>query len=276
VYNAGIGGDVIGDVMDLQARERDLSMASRIKVRPPLLVDKDLKQAGLSLTGDKLNWTKDPQNAVRPALAFNLDTNDAKENISRIEQRIYTLTYNHLFNAITNRNKTMSAAEVNEVSKEEMINLVGIIQRAVSALGHVVELTFQILYEKGKLPQNMPESLRGKVVGVKFHSLLAQSQSLSDLVLVERWIQSVAMLGNVNQIARRKIDVLEVADEFARRLDINGRMVVPTAEIIRQQIEEANAAREQAAAAQQAQGLVEMSEAAKNFASAETIAEKLA
>ncbi|MDR0741786.1 MAG: hypothetical protein LBF28_03360 [Rickettsiales bacterium] len=274
VYNAGIGGDVIGDVMDLQARERDLSMASRIKVKPPLVVDKDLKNAGLSLTGDKLNWVKDPTNAVRPALAFNLDTTDAKDNIARIEQRIYNLTYNHLFNAITNRNKTMSATEVNQVSKEEMINLVGIVQRAVSALGHVVELVFQILYEKGKLPPNMPESLRGKIVNVKFHSLLAQSQSLSDLVLVERWIQAVAVLSNVNPIAKRKIDILEVADEFARRLDINGRMVVPTEEILRQQLEEMEAMRQQSAAAQQAQGLVEMSEAAKNFASAETIAQQ--
>jgi hypothetical protein len=169
----------------------------------------------------------------------------------------------------------MSATEVNKVSQEELILLGGIVQNATMALGAVCERAFKLLYEQGELPENMPESLRGKIMSTTFHSLLAQSQSLSDLKLVERWLQAMSIMAQMNPNAMRKVDVFRIADEYARRLDIDTGLVVPTEEVEKQIQSEINAQREAQQQQMKADALKAMGSATKDFAEAGTIAQQI-
>jgi regulator of protease activity HflC (stomatin/prohibitin superfamily) len=107
-----------------------------------------------------------------------------------------------------------------------------------------------------------------------FHSLLAQSQSLSDLKLVERWLQAMSIMAQMNPNAIRKVDVFKIADEYARRLDIDTSLVVPTDVIEEQMAAEAEAQQQAQQAQMQAEALKAMGSATKDFAEAGTIAQQ--
>ena len=273
VYTMGLGHDILPDVKELQALEKDTKRARAKKINPPLRADPSLRNAGIRVGSDDINWTNN-KDGVTPLYNVNFDTQEGQNAIQEKEQKLYQLTYNYLFSQIINRNKTMSATEVNKVSQEELILLGGIVQNATLALGAVCERAFKLLLEQGELPDNMPESLRGKIMSTTFHSLLAQSQSLSDLKLVERWLQAMGIMAQMNPNAIRKVDVFKVADEYARRLDIDMSLVVPT-EVIEQQMQAEAEAQQQAAQAQmQADALKAMGSATKDFAQAGTLAQQ--
>ena len=274
VYTMGLGHDIIGDVKELQALERDTKRARAKKINPPLRADPSLKNAGgIKVGSDDITWTNNKE-GVTPLYNVNFDTVEGQNAIAEKEQKLYQLTYNYLFSQIINRNKTMSATEVNKISQEELIMLGGIVQNATMALAAVCERAFKILLDQGELPEDMPESLRGKIMNTTFHSLLAQPQSLSDLKLVERWLQAMALLAQMNPNAIRKIDVFKIADEYARRLDVDMALVVPTEDVEETMRAEAEAQARVQQAQMQAESLKAMGSASKDFAEAGTIAEQ--
>lgn len=272
-YTMGLGHDILGDVKELQALERDTKRARAKKINPPLRADPSLKNAGIRVGSDDITYTNNKE-GVTPLYNVNFDTTEGENSIAAKERRLYELTYNHLFSQIINRDKTMSATEVKKISQEELILLGGIVQNATVALGELCERAFKLLLKQGFFPE-MPESLRGKVMNVKFHSLLAQSQSLSDLVLIERWLQAMSILGQMKPETLRKVDTFKIADNYAKRLDIDMSQVVPTETIVKQMEEEAAAQQAAMQQEQQLRQLSEISSAAKDFASAGTIAEQL-
>ena len=273
VYTMGLGHDILGDVKELQALERDTKRARAKKINPPLRADPSLKNSGgVKVGSDDINWSNN-KDGITPLYNVNFDTQEGQNAITEKEQKLYQLTYNYLFSQIINRNKTMSATEVNKISQEELIMLGGIVQNATLALAAVCERSFKLLLEQGELPQDMPESLRGKVMSTTFHSLLAQSQSLSDLKLVERWLQAMALLAQMNPNAIRKVDVFKIADEYARRLDIDMDLVVPTETAEEEIAAEMERQAQMQQAQLQAENLKAMGDATKNFAQAGTIAE---
>ena len=274
VYTMGLGHDIIGDVKELQALERDTKRARAKKINPPLRADPSLKNAGgIKVGSDDITWTNNKE-GVTPLYNVNFDTVEGQNAIAEKEQKLYQLTYNYLFSQIINRNKTMSATEVNKISQEELIMLGGIVQNATMALAAVCERAFKILLDQGELPEDMPESLRGKIMNTTFHWLLAQTQSLSDLKLVERWLQAMALLAQMNPNAIRKIDVFKIADEYARRLDVDMALVVPTEDVEETMRAEAEAQARVQQAQMQAESLKAMGSASKDFAEAGTIAEQ--
>lgn len=273
VYTMGLGHDILADVKELQALEKDTKRARAKKINPPLRADPSLKNSGVKVGSDDINWTNN-EKGVTALYNVNFDTQEGQNAIAEKEQKLYQLTYNYLFSQIINRNKTMSATEVNKVSQEELILLGGIVQNATLALGAVCERAFKLLLEEGELPKDMPESLRGKIMSTTFHSLLAQSQSLSDLKLVERWLQAMGIMAQMNPNAIRKVDVFKVADEYARRLDIDMSLVVPTEVVEDQMAAEAEAAQQAQQTQLQADALKAMGSATKDFAEAGTIAQQ--
>lgn len=273
VYTMGLGHDIIADVKELQELEKDTKRARAKKISPPVRADPSLRNAGLKVGSNDITWTNN-KDGVTPLYNVNFDTQEGQNAIQEKEQKLYQLTYNYLFSQIINRNKTMSATEVNKVSQEELILLGGIVQNATLALGAVCERAFKLLLEQGELPDNMPESLRGKIMSTTFHSLLAQSQSLSDLKLVERWLQAMSIMAQMNPNAIRKVDVFKIADEYARRLDIDMELVVPTEDVEQQMQAEAQAQQQAAEAQMQADALKAMGAATKDFAEAGTLAQQ--
>ena len=272
VYTQGIGHDILGDVKELQETEKDTARARKKNIAPPLKADPALRASGLKTGSNEITYTN-IKDGVSPLYTTNFPTGEGVNQSREIDERLAYLTFKNLFSFLMSNPKTRTAEEVKKISQEELIALAGVIQNAMRALSALCERAFKIGLEAGWLPENMPESLRGKVMTVSFHSLLAQSMSLSELVLLERWIQFVSVVGAMNPNAVRKPDVMKIVDTYAEKLDIDQSLIIPTEDVERQIQAEAQARAEAERAVQQPVAEKSMSEALKNYADAgETIA----
>lgn len=238
-YGFGIGRRVLGDVKSLQAYEKDLAKASKKKISPPLKGSVDLKKVVINTSAEAVTYTNDP-NGLTPLFNVNYETREALENIQRINDRIYRMTYNDLFLAILNKDKTMSATEAAAIVKEKEA-LGAVVERFQrETLKPLIENTFLILLEQGALGE-VPPSMRGKDMSIEYQSVLSSTQEIGDLQNIDRWLQFVSQVATINPEVARKPDVLAIADYYADRLNIDFNLIKDNEEVQQQQQEEAEA-----------------------------------
>lgn len=268
-YGIGVGRQIIGDVRSLQAFERDLAKASKKKIDPPLKASNNLKNSLKDASANGVTYTDDPQ-GFTALYNVNYETREALENITRITQRIYQLTYNDLFYALLNKDKSMSATEAQGIQQEKMTMLGSVVERLQTEfLKNLVETAFTIAYQDGWFGQP-PESLIGKDMRVEYTSLLAMSQDINDLSMIERYLRFVSSVAGINPAAARKPDILAMCDFYAKRLGIDQSLNVPN-EVVQEQ--EALAAQQQQQMQQaqmQQDNLVAQAKAAKELSQANT------
>lgn len=238
-YGFGIGRRVLGDVKSLQAYEKDLAKASKKKISPPLKGSVDLKKVVIDTSAEAVTYTNDP-NGLTPLFNVNYETREALENIQRINDRIYRMTYNDLFLAILNKDKTMSATEAAAIVKEKEA-LGAVVERFQrETLKPLIENTFLILLEQGALGE-VPPSMRGKDMSIEYQSVLSSTQEIGDLQNIDRWLQFVSQVATINPEVARKPDVLAIADYYADRLNIDFNLIKDNEAVQQQQHEEAEA-----------------------------------
>ena len=238
-YGFGIGRRVLGDVKSLQAYEKDLAKASKKKISPPLKGSVDLKKVVIDTSAEAVTYTNDP-NGLTPLFNVNYETREALENIQRINDRIYRMTYNDLFLAILNKDKTMSATEAAAIVKEKEA-LGAVVERFQrETLKPLIENTFLILLEQGVLGE-VPPSMRGKDMSIEYQSVLSSTQEIGDLQNIDRWLQFVSQVATINPEVARKPDVLAIADYYADRLNIDFNLIKDNEAVQQQQQEEAEA-----------------------------------
>lgn len=269
-YGVGIGRQILGDVKSLQAFERDLAKASKKKIDPPLKASNNLRNAKKDLSANGVTYTDDPS-GFTALYNVNYETREALENITRITQRIYQLTYNDLFYALLNKDKSMSATEAQGIQQEKMTMLGSVVERLQTEfLKNLVETAFTIAYQDGWLG-TPPQSLVGKNMRVEYTSLLAMSQDINDLSMVERYLRFVSSVAGINPIAARKPDILAMCDFYAKRLGIDQSLNVPNDVVEEQEAQAAIAQQEVQQAQIQQDNLVAQAKAAKDMAQAQTI-----
>ena len=271
-YCPGIGFYALGDVKSLQTYEEDLAVASAKMINPPVKGSTSLKTKEKDIGAGGITYTDDPA-AFTPLFQVQYDINTALQNIQRILERLYELFYNNVFYALMNKTKTMSATEAAGINTEKMTLLGAVVERLQSTLlGPLLENAFLLAWENGALEDEshkMPDTLRGKTLEVTYHSLMAQTQSLTDLRLVDDWLQRISILSAINPNAARKPDIMGLAEYYAKKYDIDLSFVVPD-EVLAEQDRAAAAAAAEERAAQQAamniQNIEGMASAAKDFA----------
>lgn len=270
VYGNGIGRIVLGDVKSLQAYEKDLAKASKKKISPPLKGSLALKNAVKDVSADGVTYTDDP-NGLTPLYNVNYETREALENITRIVQRIYSQTYNDLFYALLNKDKTMSATEAHAIEQEKLTMLGSVVERLQNEfLEPLVLGTFTICYENGVFPEP-PASLVGKEINIKYQSLLSMAQELGDLSNVERFLQFIASAGSIDTDALRKPNMLAITNFYADKLGLDLSLMKTDGQVMQEkQQEQAMMAQQQQQAAQM-QALAVGAKAAKDYAQAGTV-----
>ena len=269
-YGNGIGRLILGDVKSLQAYERDLAKASKKKVSPPLKASLELKNAIKDVSDGGVTYTNDAA-GFTPLYNVVYETREALENIGRITQRIYSQTYNDLFYALLNKDKTMSATEAGAIEQEKLTMLGSVVERLQNEfLKPLIEGCFKISYDNGVF-SNPPRSLIGKDLKIQYRSLLSMAQELSDLTNVERYLQFTATAGSINADVLRKPDMLAIADFYADRLGVDLRLIKTNSAVSEEKQKDAMIQQQALQQQQQMEAVEKGAKAAKDYAEAETI-----
>ena len=271
-YGNGIGKIILGDIKSLQAYERDLAKASKKKISPPLKARTEMKNALKDISADGITYTDSPD-GFTPLYNVNYETREALENINRISQRLYSQTYNDLFYVLMNRDKTMSATEAAGVQQEKLTMLGSVVERLQTEfLKPLIEGCFLIGLENGQFPE-MPRSLAGKELEIRYQSLLSIAQELGDLTNVERFLQFIASAGSINPTAFRKPDMLQIVDFYADRLGLDLNLVKTNGQVTKEEQRESAIQQQVMQEQMQLQAIQAGAKAAKDYAAAGTVAE---
>lgn len=268
-YGFGVGHQILPDVKSLQAYEKDLAKASKKKIDPPLKGSNMLKNAVKDASANGITYTDDP-NGFTTLYNVNYETREALENITRIGQRIYQLTYNDLFYALLNKDKYMSATEAQGIQQEKLTMLGSVVERLQTEfMKNLVETCFTILYQQGEFGEP-PASLIGKDMKVEYSSLLAMTQDINDLSMIERYLRFVSSVAAINPEVARKPDVMAMADFYGRSLGIDQKLIVPTATVEREMQEQAMYQQQLQQQQAQQEAMLAQSQAAKNLSQAQS------
>ena len=91
-YTMGLGHDILGDVKELQALERDTKRARAKKINPPLRADPSLKNAGIRVGSDDITYTNNKE-GVTPLYNVNFDTVEGENSIAAKDKRSVELVF---------------------------------------------------------------------------------------------------------------------------------------------------------------------------------------
>lgn len=274
-YGIGPGWNGLPDSRMLQKMEYDSIMATELGVKPPLQGPSNL-QGRTNLFPGGFTPTDDPNNAIRPLYAGQLDIGTLDAKIMRVEERLKRTYSTDLFLMLDQLDRgQMTAQEVMARNQEKLQQLGPVVERLQNEfLTQIIERVYNILDRRGffpPIPEEVQELLEGQEIKIEYLSPLAQAQKMSGLTAIE---QGIAFTGNVAQLDPSVINRVDFGDAVAKYLD---RIGVPATmirsedeykQIMQEQQKAQQQAQEEAMQAAQMQQAAPLAQAAKNLTDA--------
>jgi hypothetical protein len=253
-YGTGPGLNALPDVKLLNKLE-EINLRGLAKVvDPPLVLPDDGFLAPIDINPGAHNFLRsDTMNAERIGpLVTGARPDLGDQKIGQVEKRINALFYLTWMNLPVQPN--MTATEVLQ-RRDEMLRLMSpmVARLQTERLGPLITRSFNIMWRNGMFPQPPPE-LANAGWTIEYLGPLAMAQRANDAESALRWMQSIAMMAQLDPAVVVVIDT----DAMARFLgDRQGTpaTLMRAAEVVaqlRQQREQRQQQAEQLAGAQQA------------------------
>lgn len=262
VYGRGPTRDIIGDVRQLQAMERDGSKGLAKSVTPPMKVPAALERRGLNMEPGGLNPVSGADaDSLGPLINSAPDLQQLQYKISAIESNIKEGLYNSMFLALLMQdNPQMTAREVAERHEEKLLMLGPVLERIHrEALDPTIDRVFRLAWDAKMIPPPPPE-IRGQPTQIEYVSILSQAQKAVGVGRIEQSVQFLTGLSTIYPEARHLLKPEAALRKY-------NSMIGTPAEIFRSDEEYSNAVsqeKQQQQAAQNVAAAEQMANAAKS------------
>lgn len=205
---------------------------------------------------------------LRPIFEVNPAIGQLLQDQSDLRSQVGKIYYEDFLLFLTQNPKTRTATETNAVVQEQQL-VIGPNLQSLNTTYNVPIVEFvadYVLYDDPFMQQwPMPQALAGTSLRPEFISVFAQAQRAADLPSVERYMQMVETVGQLNPKIWDKANLDKLCDIYEDRLFLPAGLNNPQAKV--------DALRQQAQAQQQRQQAMEqtipaMASAAKDMAQA--------
>jgi hypothetical protein len=214
-YGRGPGMDMLPDIKMVNKMMETTLQGAAITVRPPMQVPDD------GVVG-KVRLTPGGVTLVRPGAEIKPLITDARidfgyQAVEDVRKRIREGFYGNLFSL--REGPQMTATEVNALT-EQQLRLMGPVlgRQHFELLAPMIHRVFKIAERKGKL-KPVPEKLKKKGFDVRYTSLVARSQRMSEGQNLGRAIQVAAPIINAKP---ESLDLLNSDEAIRYVFDIYG------------------------------------------------------
>lgn len=221
-----LGMEVLPDVKMLQKLELEKLLGVEKINAPPMNVPPGFK-GRLSLDARAKNeMPSGSGNAkIEPTINMQHGVRDLREEIRDVEQRIKDGYFNDLFLMFIGEDKQMTATEVIRRHEEKLSLLGPVIERqSDELLTPSLARTYQIMARSGRLPMP-PKELRDKDLRIEYIGLLAQAQKAVGTNAVERGLDFVGRVADVQYRSTGqypeildKVDFDSALDDYADKI----------------------------------------------------------
>ncbi|MBQ9240560.1 MAG: head-tail connector protein [Duodenibacillus sp.] len=239
----------IGDTLQLQHEQLQKGNAIDLQVDPPLILPTSAKTAEVDFLPGGRSYIDNPSagSQVQSAFAPQLQLQYLVDDMEKVQRRINQAFSVDMFLMLAERTGNMTATEVAERHSEKLMMLGPVLSRLnTDVLRNFIDRTFNILQRAGALPIP-PEELAGRPLSVEYTSMLARSQRAVRASSLDNFLQRVGNVAQFDPSVIKKINSMNVVDEYADYYSVAPSCIRPTEEAM------AALAQEQQMQAEQAQ-----------------------
>lgn len=221
-YGVSPAMDCLGDVQSLQQLLLERANGLAKQVKPPLIVDQQLKNRPKALGAGGITYaaTANQNFGARPAYQVQLPYGELRLDADQLRQHIRETCKNDLFNMISQLDSVRSATEIDARREEKLIHLGPVFERfSNEGLDPLLRRIYGIADRAGLLPP-APEELAGLDIDIQYISILSDAQRSAGTLSIERYLQAVGQATGVWPEARNIPNVEELMRDYAEGIGI--------------------------------------------------------
>ena len=247
IYGTDCPGMItLGDIKQLQIMEKRKAQGIDKMVNPPLTGPASVRNVPVSsLPGGLTVYDGDSsRNKLEALYAVNINLQDLKEDIAKVERRIDSAFKVDLFLAISNMEgiQPRNQLELSERNAERLLQLGPVLERLQGEfLDLMISRTFNQMLRAGIVPPP-PEELSGQPLKIEYISSLAQAQRAVDTRGIDRLTQYIGGLMSVGLSDGKKFNGDAAISEYADLVGTPPKLMVSDEEIAQSRQEEAERA----------------------------------
>lgn len=226
-YGGSRGMDALGDVKMLQKIEEKKLKGLDKSVDPPMNAPTSMKKQGGTIISGGVNYVDSTTGgqSFTPAYQVRPDLQGAAVEIANIERRIERFFFNDLFLSIINETKSMTATEINKRQGERLLILGPVLERLQSELLDImIERVYALMEDRDMLPE-IPLELENKEIKIEYISILAQAQKEVGTGSLEKLINILGAIVQVNPETVDKVDMDEIIDQYAAMVGVPPKVI---------------------------------------------------
>lgn len=258
IYGRGPGMIALPEIKELQAMKSDITQASQLRLRPPLVLPHDGFLGPLKLVPFGVNYYHGDGNPAQDRIGtipVGGEVNYPDKELETKRQYIRQIFFNQLFEAMQDPRATLGQVLLNNQKDMERLGpFLGQLQDelfnpAFDRIFAIMLRRFEPLWKAGVLPPP-PEILSGENLRIDYISPLAKAQRQAESQGI---IQTMDFVGNAMKVDPQVADNVDLDGSTRHFADLSGF----PAKLVRS-VEQVQGIREERAKAQQAQQEAQM------------------
>jgi hypothetical protein len=270
-YGRSPAMDALPDQKQVQLETRRKAQAIDKMVNPPLVADVQLKNQPASLLPGGMTYVQGFTSSGKPGIASVYDThqfpvNEIKEDLDEVKARMGKTFFNDVLMTASQyeTRSNVTAVEWNMRKSESLVALGPAIDRVDNeALGPTIDRVFAMAARAGILPPPPPE-IQGQMINITYVSMLKQAQDATASSGIESLLKMAGELVAVVPGAMDNIDIDYAIDKYSSLQNNDPKLIRSPEQLAQIRAD----AKQQAAAAQQAQIAEQLSKGAANLSQA--------
>lgn len=261
--------DALGLIKSLNKKAISKDIAIEQIIQPAVQGPANLRKSYISTASRSyvpLDAQAMSQGGIKPITQFNPSISILDSDIADLRRQVSKIYYEDYLTYLSMNPKTRTATEANAVVQEQQLIIGPLLQSLNTTYNNpIIEfVTDYVLFEDPDLPPP-PPGLQGQFLRIENISVFASAQRAADLPAIDRYVQSISNLGQLQPQAWDKLNVDKYADLIEDRLYLPAGLNNPKSVV--------DAKREQAQAQAQRQQMINehmpaLAGAAKDMAAA--------
>lgn len=227
--------DALGLIKSLNKKAIAKDQALELMLQPPMQGPASLKKSYISSQPKAfvpLDAQSLAQQGLRPIFEVNPAIGALTADVIDMRQQVDRLYYADFLLYLSRNPRTRTATETNAILQEQQL-IIGPILQSLNFTHNeptVDYVTEYVLDEDGTL-EPPPEELAGQFLRTEFISVFAQAQRAADLPSIDRYVQNMMNVAQLNPKSLDKVNLDKLADLYEDRLYLPPGLNRPQGEV---------------------------------------------
>lgn len=218
----GPTSDSLGCIKSLNKKAIGKDIALDLMLKPPMQGPASLKKSYITTAPSSyipVDAQSMVQGGIKPTYQINPAIATLNADVMELRQQVDRLYYSDFLLYLSRNPKTRTATEANAVVQEQQL-IIGPHLQALNWTHNdpVLDFIMDYTFDEDPYLGDVPEELQGESLRVEYISVFAQAQKAADLPNIDRYIDRMINIGQIDPRVFDKINLDKFADLYEDRL----------------------------------------------------------